>query len=110
MKKFMLFIGIAMLALTLSALALADESEDTSSDASPETPSLTLEDLRIDPQEPDPLNDPNPIQDRIHRKQQEQKRERSQAEREIDKIPESVAVTPTIEEGGVGVKITIPTE
>ena len=43
-------------------------------------------------------------------KQQERDRERSQAERDIDKIPENTTVKPIIKDGGGGVEVTIPTK
>ena len=43
-------------------------------------------------------------------KQQERDRERSQAERDIDKIPEKTTVNPIIKDGGGGVEVTIPTK
>ena len=46
--------------------------------------------------------------ERMLKEQQERSRVRSQAERDIDRIPKKTTVKPILKDGGVGIKVVIP--
>ena len=108
MKRAWMLVGMSC----LLALVVVAEAQGSSGDASGDTPNITVEDLRIPREKRDPLNDPVEQQrmQKIYEEQKEQSRPKSEAERKMDKIPESTTVTPIIGKDKVGIKVTIPTK